>query len=784
MTALSVATARVVSLADDIAGGYCARLLADGGAQIVRVEDPDGDPLRRWSHSGATDTDGALFQFLAAGSTSVVATDPGELTAALHGADVILWSPHSEIARALPPDRLHTLNPQAVVTAITDFGLTGPWVGRPATDLTLQAMSGGAGQRGAPERPPLIAGGRLGDWTAGMFAAVHTAAALYGGGAELLDVSVLESLILTTTVHPVSWYTIAGTPMRPIRARNLPDVHPTKDGYIGFMVVTGQQWLDFCSIVDRSDWMDDTELGIMANRFRRRHELMDAIDAWTRERTCAEILEIADVLRVPEAIVGTGQTIPRLEHLAERGAFETNESGGFLQPEVPWRMHGVARSKRGPAPVLGGGALPAWSAKQPNVKSGRPFEGLRVADFTANWAGPIVGHVLAMLGAEVIHVEGGKRPDAIRNNTCKPMSDPDWPEFSGIFAGTNTGKRSVTVDMTTEVGRDLARRLIATCDVVVENYSPHVMDSWGLSWEQVHALNPRAVMVRMPAYGLDGPWRDRGGYAQTMEMTSGMAWSTGWPDSTPEIPNGPCDPIAGSHATLALILALERVAAGGEGVLVEAPMISAALSVAVEVVIEQSAYGVDRGRAGNRSNIIAPQGIYPSSEPDEVGIGDLRWVGISVTEDSGWRSLCSILGRQRWAQWPESERREHHDEIDEAIAEWTSRNTVDFIVETITDIGIPVGEVVLGHLVPRLEQLQHRGFFEEVDHPKTGTNTHAGMPVRWSSIAGRVQRGPAPMLGQHDEEVWMNLVGLSDEEFYDLREAGVLGRSDAKAVAW
>ena len=167
----------------------------------------------------------------------------------------------------------------------------------------------------------------------------------------------------------------------------------------------------------------------------------------------------------------------------------------------------------------------------------------------------------------MIHVEGGKRPDAIRNNTCKPMSDPDWPEFSGIFAGTNTGKKSVTVDMSTDAGRDLARRLIAKSDVVVENYSPRVMESWGLGWEQVHAVNPRAVMVRMPAYGLDGPWRDRGGYAQTMEMISGMAWSTGWPDSTPEIPNGPCDPIAGTHATLGLILALERVAAGGEGVL-------------------------------------------------------------------------------------------------------------------------------------------------------------------------------------------------------------------------
>jgi crotonobetainyl-CoA:carnitine CoA-transferase CaiB-like acyl-CoA transferase len=774
----------VVSLAGDIAGGYCARLLSDGGAQILRIEDPSGDPLRGWSHSGSARGDGALFQFLAAGSTSVVVTDPAELTAAVQGADVIVWSPHSAIARALPPDRLRVLNPNAVITSITDFGLTGPWAERPATDLTLQAMSGGPGQRGAPERPPLIAGGRLGEWTAGMFAAVHTAAALYGGGAELLDVSVLESLILATTAHPVSWYTIAGTPLRPIRARNLPDIHPTKDGYIGFMVVTGQQWLDFCSIVDRSDWMEDTELGIMANRFRRRHELMDAIDSWTAERTCAEIVEIADLLRVPVAVVGTGETIPQFEHLAARLAFEVNETGGFLQPAVPWRLHGVAAPKRGLAPELGTGVLPDWPSKDSNSKQDRPFEGVRVADFTANWAGPIVGHVLAMLGAEVIHVEGGKRPDAIRNNTCKPMSEPDWPEYSGIFAGTNTGKRSVTVDMSTDDGRELARRLIATCDVIVENYSPHVMESWGLSWDEVHAVNPRAVMVRMPAYGLDGPWRDRGGYAQTMEMTSGMAWSTGWPDSTPEIPNGPCDPIAGSHATLGLILALERVAAGGDGVLLEAPMISAALSVAAEVVIEQSAYGADRHRAGNRSNVIAPQGIYPTSEADLMGLGDRRWVAISVTDDSGWRSLCSTLGRHHWAPWSEHERREHHDEIDAAIAAWTSRNTVEYVVNTLSDIHLPVGEVVLGHLVPQLEQIQHRGFFQQVEHPKTGINTHAGMAVRWSSITGPVLRGPAPMLGEHDEQVWMNEVGLTDEEFYSLREVGVIGRSDAKAVAW
>jgi crotonobetainyl-CoA:carnitine CoA-transferase CaiB-like acyl-CoA transferase len=774
----------VLCLAGDLSGGYCARLLTDCGAEVVRVEDPSGDPLRAWSHSDSAHGDGALFQFLAAGSTSVVVSDPAELTKALKGADVILWSPHSAIARALPPDVLRTLNPDAVVTSITDFGLDGPWVGRPATELTLQAMSGGPGQRGAPERPPLMAGGRLGDWVAGMFAAVHTAAALYGGGAELLDVSVLESLILATTAHPVSWYTIAGTPMRPIRARNLPDIHATKDGYVGFMVVTGQQWLDFCSLVDRTDWMDDAELGIMANRFKRRHELMGAIDEWASQRTCAEIMEIADVLRVPAAIVGTGASIPEVEHLAARKAFETNETGGFLQPAVPWRMHGVDQPERGPAPVLGSGQLPDWSPSAPKPKRGRPFEGIRVADFTANWAGPIVGHLLATFGAEVIHVEGGKRPDAIRNNTCKPMTDPDWPEFSGIFAGTNTGKRSVTVDMSTDEGRELARRLIATCDVVVENYSPHVMDSWGLSWEQVHQVNPRAVMVRMPAYGSNGPWRDRGGYAQTMEMASGMACVTGWPDSTPEIPNGPCDPIAGSHATLALISALERVAGGGEGVLVEAPMIAAALSVAAEVVIEQSAYGVDRVRTGNRSTIYAPQGIYRTSEPDPVGLGDKKWVALSVVDDASWRALCVLIGRTDWATWTEQQRRERHDEIDAAISAWTSRSTVADVVDALLAGGVAVGEVVLGHLVPQQEQLEHREFFERIEHAKTGVNTHASIPVRWSSISGTRIAGPAPMLGEDDDEVWLGQVDLSETEYGSLREAGIIGRIAAKAVAW
>lgn len=775
---------RVLSLASELAAGYCARLLADTGAEVVRIEDRDGDPLRSWSGSGSAGGDGALFQYLTGGTTSVVTDDADMLKPVLRGADVILWTPHSQLARGFPPSRLRNIAPHGVVTAITDFGLTGPWAQRPASDLTLQAMSGGVAQRGVPERPPLKAGGRIGEWVAGMFAAVHTLAACHRGGAELLDVSVLESLVLTTTVHPVSWYTIAGRPFRPIRSSNLPNIHPARDGYVGFMVVTGQQWLDFCVLVERPDWGDDAELGLMANRVKRRAELVGAIDAWCAERTCAEVVELADLLRVPAAVVGDGVSIPSMEHLVARNTFVTNPDGGFLQPRVPWRVHGAAEMPSVPAPALGSSKLPDWQPA-PSVRgSGRPFDGLRVADFTANWAGPIVGHVLGLLGAEVIHVESGKRPDALRNNTCKPMDDPNWPEFSGLFAGINTGKRSVTVDLTRPEGQEAAQRLIATCDVVLENYSPRVMESFNLGWEQVHAANPRALMVRMPAYGLDGPWRDRGGYAQTMEMLSGMASTTGWPDSTPEIPNGPCDPIAGSHATIALLAAMRYAGSSKEGVLIEVPMITSALRVAAEVVIEHSAYGVTLTRQGNRSPQGAPQGIYPSSEPDRVGVGDVRWMALSVLTDEHWTALCDILGRERWKDWPESVRWSRHDEIDAAITGWTSANTVDVIEKALLIAGVPVGEVALGHLLNELDQLRHRGFFEDVVHPLTGTNTHAGLPVRWASMPGHVQRGHAPLLGQDDDLVWLEQVGMSPDEYAALRDEGVIGRGVISGRAW
>jgi crotonobetainyl-CoA:carnitine CoA-transferase CaiB-like acyl-CoA transferase len=790
----------VVDLSSDLPGGYCTKILADGGAEVVKVEDPRGDVLRRWSSTGVCgdeQDDGLLFRFVACSKRSVVvnALRPADL-ALLHDllddADAIVWSRGSAIAELADcaPAALARRVPHAVVTAITPFGLTGPWAHRPATDATLSAQCGGAGSsRGDVSVPPILAGGRLTDWCSGMMAALGTLVArerqVRTGAGELVDVSMLESAILTQAMYPVTYDSIAGAPRHAHRVSNLPNIHPTKDGYVGFMVVTGQQWLDFCVLVARPDWMDDPALIRMEVRKARRVELLGWIDDWTRNHTTDQVVELATLLRIPVAPVGNGQTIPMMEQFVERGWFVQNPRGGFLQPDVPYTLgNGAGRRDFETAPRLGE-HTDQYRSRTRSIPKGvsvadsprtRPFEGIRVADFTAFWAGPIVGNILGMFGADVIHVESAHSPDGMRYHTVKQMDDDGWWEWAPLFHGANTDKRDVTLDLTTEAGLELARQLIARSDVIVENYSPRVMESFGLDWPTIRSINPRAVFLRMPAYGTTGPWRDRVGYAQTIEMVSGLAWTTGFADGMPEIPNGPADPVGGCHATIALLLALEHRRRTGEGMLVECPQVGGALNIAAEQILEYSANGIVVDRTGNRSVSCAPQNLYLTADRDDDGVQD-EWVCISVASDDQWRALVAALGSPRWASDPKLEshegRRSEHDRLDAELAAWCGMRTADEIDQTLSSAGVPVGRVVLAHQTTRLPQLWARGFFEELDHPVTGRNLHTTWPAKLD-LDGPVHRRPPPLLGQHNHEVLTEL-GLDDSSIRGLSAEGVIG---------
>ncbi len=809
---------RVLELATGIAGPYCGKLFADAGADVVKVEPGTGDPLRRWSASGPRpgdggdedgDGDGVLFRFLNTSKRSVAAalTDPrvDELAA---GADLIvvgdglrLPAEHDTgvgIAPGVPglARRLHAAHPQAVVVAITPFGLAaaGGDQDRPVTEFLLQALCGSIAGRGTPAGPPLQAGGRIGEWASGAYAAVVALAALRGarrdGVGDLADISMLACMTVILGGLSVVGPTVMGPPPgspsaaprpAPGRIPELPSIEPTKDGYVGFCTITGQQFQDFLILIERPDLLDDADLASLPSRYARREEFLGAVHAWTTRHTTDEIIELAAALRIPVAPIGAPRTVTAIDQFTAREVFVPNPSGGFAQPRTPYRIGEFRGGALRPAPDLGAhSASVTWPvrpapAPPPATATGArrlPLADLRVLDLTAFWAGPSATLVLGSLGADVIKVEGVSRPDGMRFSGGKPPSADRWWEWGVMFLATNANKRGVSLELTSPEGVELGRRLVAGSDVVIENFSPRVLANLGLGWDAVHAANPAAVLTRMPAFGLDGPWRDRTGFAQTMEQASGMAWLTGAADGPPLIPRGACDPIAGLHAAFATLVALARRDRTGTGALVEATMVEAVLNVAAELTIEQTANGTELARDGNRGPVAAPQGVYRCAGPD-------RWVAIAVTGAAAWERLCALLARPDLAAEPSLRtpqgRRRAHDRIDEAISAWAAGRDRDAAAAELIAAGIPAAPVTAAAELLGSPQLRDHGFFEPLRHPVVGEHPMPGVAFRLASHPGPLLRRAAPLFGQHDDEVYGGILGLTAPELASLRERRLIG---------
>lgn len=758
---------RVVDLSTWIAGGYGTKLLVDGGAEVIKIEPPGGDPLRRWSASGApipTGADGALFNYLGAGKRSVAA-DPGDLASLsdlMGSADAVVWSPGSPVAEhpSLVPAALRDRHPHLAIAAVTPFGLTGPWADKPATEFTLQAWSGavvGIG-RGSVDRPPMYVGGQVGEWIAGTWAAIGLLAARRAGGGALIDLSMLEALTMSLTYYPVTFHDQLGYPMRKKRSVPTPGVHAAKDGMVGLGCGTGQQWLDFCAMIGHPEWMDDRSL------FLNRTGLAPTIDRWMAEHSVEEIIELASAFRIPNAPIVNGENAPAYDHFLARDTFRPNPIDGALNPRPPFRM--TTATSRG-------------ADRRQRTGGGLPFSGLRVLEMTAFWAGPLVGHVLALLGAEVIHLESANRPDGARLVGGVPQTTEQYWERGPIFAALNTNKKSLTLDLNDPRGIDLLHRVVATCDVVVENFTPRVLDQLGLTYDGLKASRPDLVMVRMPGFGLDGPWRDRAAFAFVIEDASGLTWLTGHPDQLPNEPYCLGDPNAGLHAIVGTLLALEHRDRTGEGGLVEAAMVDAALTIAAEQVIEHSAYGVLLSRSGNRGPMAAPQNLYLAAGPDDYGRDD-SWVAIAVASDDQWVALGKALGEPDWAIDPDYDsaagRRAGQDRIDETLRAWCRERTAEEIVECLWEAGVPVGKVMQPHRQPELPQLHARNFFEHLTHPVAGPARYSTLPMQFRPGPERLHTRPAPLLGEHNTELLTEL-GLNTDEINALESAGVIGRS-------
>lgn len=750
----------VLEWSTSIAGAYTGRLLRDVGARVVRVTPAalgKSPELDAYLGVGKEQSTGAL-------------TELQDMAASLRADIVVLELPDA------PSDDFVRRFGDAVVVVVTPWGLDGPWagVGRPWTEFTLQLEAGSGSIRGLMSSHPLVTGSSESLWVAGAMAAGAAVAALQGGSdGRILDISLLEVSTYATNLFQDVAAAVVRTPKDvPLhRIRLSPSVEPARDGWVGFNLASAQNHRDFLVLIERPEWLTDPQMNNFAGRYTRYEEWTTAVRDWTRRHPVAEIVEKAAELRIPCSPVHNGQTVLEDAQLVHRGFYSALPGSGPQAPNPPLLINGVRPSR-------GVETLPADTKPAALPSScGAPFAGLRVVDLGSWWVGAYVGSTLGAFGADVVKVESTRRIDGSRTLGGVPPTADHWWECGNFYLGANFNKRNISVDFSQPEGRAVLVRLIEKADVLIENFAPRVLEAVGLDWEAVHAINPRLVMLRMPAFGLSGPRRSMVGYAQTVEQFSGLCWRTGYEDGDPTNPSGPADPMGGANSFFALAAALLRARSTGEGALVETPLAEGALVMSAEQVLRWTSRGELLERRGNRSEDADFQGLFPAA-------GTERWVGVSVVDDTQWAALARITGSSHWLEDPQladrAGRQERADLLDRAFGAWVAQLPAEDAVDQLIAAGVPAAVLGDARFVHEHPHLDGRGAYELAELPHVGEIALPTLPFRRLDQPRWLTRRP-PLLGEHNDEVLRGDLGLDDATMNALADKHITGTAPAGA---
>ena len=409
-----------------------------------------------------------------------------------------------------------------------------------------------------------------------------------------------------------------------------------------------------------------------------------------------------------------------------------------------------------------------------------PLGGVRVVDLTMVWAGPFATKHLADLGAEVIKIEGPARLDHVRT-----VSVPNWDAAepyneSRYFNEYNRNKLGMAIDLRTAEGQELVRSLVAKSDVLIENFRPGVVDRMGLGYEQLKKVNPRLVFVSLPGYSSSAEEGSLPGYGPNIEQMGGLAHLNGYRDGPPMksgISYG--DPVAGLGGVAAVLLALVHRERTGRGQYIEAGQRNILIGMVGDAIVAHQ-LGQEPLRIGNRSRLIAPQGVYPSQGEDGTPAGEAdSWLAISVVTDAQWTRLCDVIGRPDIVTADHYAdvlaRRAAHDEIDEIISGWTAGHTARQAADALQRAGVPASPVLTADQLRDDPQLTARDFLRSVPHRTLGQVTVTSPTWRFRGVEPVVTAAPA--LGEHNAEVLREILHISDERIDELTAAGVIGSS-------
>jgi len=816
---------RVVELGRRVSAPYCAKLFSDFGAEVLKIEPAGrGDEARGWGPFPGDESHpekSGLFFTLNTNKRSVALdlddpSDRASLVELLEEADFFIENQEPAQLRnwGLEYDALAASNPDLIAISISPYGRTGPYADWKGHDLNAFHCSA-AGNRycGRPGEAPLEHGTYSAEYFGAVAAAAWGLAAYFGrervGGGQYLDVSCAE-VIAATFVGGLNIGALAqdgvferrtGVGM-PLAAPAT--MLPTRDGYVWMLALEPGQWKGLSKVMGDPDWMQVEIFDDMFGRGENADFLYPMFEQWTRQHSKWEIMERCQEAGVPVTAVFTVAEAADHPHIAERGYvvdLEHPELGSVRNFGAAFRMSetpgGPARSapllgehtaeilrdgwpRRAPQAARASGDPASRAARSQSHRSRsratapsrrRPLEGIRVANFGWVWAGPIVGQTLRFLGAEVIKIESRERLDFMR--TLPPFAggvrDPDRSLSNHACWA---GNESATLNLRTAEGRDLARDLIRECDVVIENFGPGVMQQMGLDFERAKTLRPDVVMCSLPAAGLSGPLKGVRTYGLSLTSITGLDSLTGYTGGPPiPVECAFSDPYTGILGAFAVVTALVHRDRTGMGQHIELSQQEAVMQIVAPAFMDYVLNGRVGAPLGNRhpGGAAAPHGVFPCA-------GEDRWISIVVVDDEEWAGLRQAMGEPAWAARPElgdlAGRLRHIEELHDRLARFSASFDDRELARRLQAHGVAAAPVLcVGDLLDD-PHWKARKTFIEVRHPLGFDETIYGAYVKTSRSDVPVEPGPG--MGQHNERVYRELLGLSEERYQDLIERRVI----------
>ncbi len=798
---------RVLDLADET-GFLCGKVFADLGAEVIKIEPPGGDLTRRrgpFAHDTVDPERSLFWAAYNAGKQSLVldlTTERDRVTfrGLARKAHFVIesFSPGTMDSLGIGYRDLRESNPALIYTSVTPFGSDGPYRDFAGSELVAAALSGVMTMAGDEDKAPVLTGYPLmGYGMASLDAAVgsliaHYHRSRYGVG-QRVDVSVQESLAAIALDAPLHWEasgfkharkgvamssSVGGWPRR---------VHwRCKDGFVAFTVFPAPsavasansltEWIRnegfSAGAFGEADW-EHIEFGKITREEMERLE--EPLKAFFAEHTMADLYEGALKRRVLLAPLVTVKEVVESSQLRAMDYWKPIEDRrGGVTLEYPTFLHASETSVavRSPAPAIGehahtevfsqeknGVDLPSAGtiSQSPSRTGVRALEGLKVVDFGQVIVGPAIVRFLSQHGATVVRVENRSKDSQTRKNLIG-------------FSSMHCNKYGVTLDLKHPQGKELAKKLLAWADVAVENFSVGTMDRLGLGYDELSKINPGLVMVSSSGQGAKGPHARQPGWAMFMVALTGISGLTGLRSSEPSYPTVPFpDQVPPRFAATGLLAALDYRRRTGRGQNLELSQLESCVYLLAPLCFDYTANGRVAQRQGNRADWAAPHGVFRCH-------GDDRWCAIAVTSEEQWKRLCDVLGKSEWYSDERfvtlEARKQNEDELETLIEAWTSMRGAEDVMELLQNAGVPAGKVFDAEDVYNDAQLRFRGHIVTVDHPQRGPRGVEAPGFRLSATPTLVDR-PGPDLGEHNELVFCQWLGVSGEEFAELTAQGV-----------